>query len=348
MSERIRYSVSTVLNMKFYRLPQFMFAIEEYRKASDTARVLYSLLSDRLALSIKNKWINEQGDVYIVYPVSKLCSFMNRSNKTIIKAKKELIDLGLLEEEQTGRANKMYLLQPNLSEKDIYDIESLENDLDFGKEILVKGADGKTRSVDDTLQESSTRNVESSLQENSRNVDTTLQVEEALNQQNDLKCTNYISSENQKCTIYTSEVENVHSSNTNYNQTEEDNNKYKLKDDSQKIQNSAPRDESTQFTNQDSLTDEQQAITDTLNNTRLFTQQEVSELVDELTEAHATLEDVTEQLDNMRSIRQLFDPKRYFLNGVKKIIRLREFKAQSERADHKLSMKIIMHDWLNA
>lgn len=334
-----RYTIETTIAMKFYQLPKVFFTNATYKKLSNNAKIMYVLLADRLQLSIKNKWVNETGEVYFVFPVSKLCDLMGLSNKTIIKVKKELIESELLQEEQTGRANRMYLMIPRVEESDVYQIYEQENNLDFGSEILEKNDDGKTRSVNSTLQADS-RNEDFTLQDNSRSEDFTFQVETALNQQFDQKCKKVISGENQKCNSYTSEVEKLHPNDTDLKETEEEDIKLNIKTPARE------GNQSDQMTNQ--LTDQQQAIKDVLTQTRLFKQSDIQDILHELSN-DLTLDLVNEQLDSMRGIKRLFDPKAYFIHGVKKLIDFNEFKAQSQSQTQsdkpKILPRIPIYDW---
>ena len=40
----------------FYRIPKLLFTDEHYKSVAVEAKVLYSLLLDRMSLSIKNEW----------------------------------------------------------------------------------------------------------------------------------------------------------------------------------------------------------------------------------------------------------------------------------------------------
>lgn len=41
----------------FYRIPKLLFADKRFSNISVEAKVLYSLLLDRMSLSIKNRWL---------------------------------------------------------------------------------------------------------------------------------------------------------------------------------------------------------------------------------------------------------------------------------------------------
>ena len=58
------YRLSDVVNERFLRLPLSLFANPNYKRLSAESKLVYSLLLDRMSLSQKNNWINEDGEVY--------------------------------------------------------------------------------------------------------------------------------------------------------------------------------------------------------------------------------------------------------------------------------------------
>ena len=51
----------------FYRIPKILFTDDRFRVLSAEAKTLYGILLDRVTLSAKNGWIDQQGRVYIIY-----------------------------------------------------------------------------------------------------------------------------------------------------------------------------------------------------------------------------------------------------------------------------------------
>ena len=64
---------------------------------SHTAKLLYTLLLDRATLSQKNNWIDAQGRIYVVYPLSKLSKDLRYSLSSITRAFAELENAQLVE-----------------------------------------------------------------------------------------------------------------------------------------------------------------------------------------------------------------------------------------------------------
>lgn len=79
-----------------------------------TACALYALLLHRACLSQKNGWTDEQGRVYIRYPVDELCRTLKRGRTAVISALSELEEAGLLERRSQG-GSKPNLLYVKLS-----------------------------------------------------------------------------------------------------------------------------------------------------------------------------------------------------------------------------------------
>ena len=63
---------------------------------SYTARLLYALFLDRSALSQKNGWTDNEGRVFIVYPITEIAEILDKGTTTIKSALNELDAAGLL------------------------------------------------------------------------------------------------------------------------------------------------------------------------------------------------------------------------------------------------------------
>jgi len=55
----------------FYRIPKVLFTDEYFRNLSSDAKVLYGLMLDRMALSIRHQWFDEEGKGKNPYKVGK-------------------------------------------------------------------------------------------------------------------------------------------------------------------------------------------------------------------------------------------------------------------------------------
>lgn len=82
-----------------------------YRTLSADAILLYSLLLDLVSLSQKNGWMDEEGRVYIRYPVNKLAEKLHCGRDKVLRLLTELETHGLLLRQKQGRgkANLLFL-----------------------------------------------------------------------------------------------------------------------------------------------------------------------------------------------------------------------------------------------
>ncbi|HHJ7666492.1 TPA: replication initiator protein A [Streptococcus pyogenes] len=102
--------IDEVKNNQFYQFPQWLLK-EPYNVLSDKAKLIYMLLFDRRTLSVENKWFDDDGKVYMYFTNEQFMELLKCSNKTVVKAKKELHDLSLLREVRQGinKPNRLYI-----------------------------------------------------------------------------------------------------------------------------------------------------------------------------------------------------------------------------------------------
>ena len=100
---------------RFYALPKVLFENPIYEDMRLDAKAAYAMLKDRLDLSFKNNWIDEDGNIYLVYSNSNLMKILNCSKSTLLRIKKQLTEYGLIHEVQQSTsksgnlANRIYL-----------------------------------------------------------------------------------------------------------------------------------------------------------------------------------------------------------------------------------------------
>ena len=69
---------------------------------SHTAKLLYTLLLDRATLSQKNNWIDTQGHIYVIYPLSHLAKDLGCCISSVTRAFSELENAQLVERIRSG------------------------------------------------------------------------------------------------------------------------------------------------------------------------------------------------------------------------------------------------------
>lgn len=87
----------------FLMVPKFLLREGKFESVSDSAKILYSEMLERMGLSRKNGWFDDQDRPYIYYSVEDAMADINRSRPTAIKALKELETLGLIERIKQGQ-----------------------------------------------------------------------------------------------------------------------------------------------------------------------------------------------------------------------------------------------------
>lgn len=98
----------------FYRIPKLLITDEFFREISSDAKILYGLMLDRMSLSIKNGWIDEQKRAYIYYSVEDAMENLNIGRNKALKIMAELDSesgIGLIERRKQGqgRTAKIYV-----------------------------------------------------------------------------------------------------------------------------------------------------------------------------------------------------------------------------------------------
>lgn len=118
--------INEVKNNAFYQFPQWLLKEEPYKNLGDKAKLMYMLLFDRRTLSIKNKWYDDNGQIYMYFTNKQFMEELSCSEPAIIKAKKELTKLGLLKEVRQGvnRPNRLYINGTN--ESSVQELNFLE------------------------------------------------------------------------------------------------------------------------------------------------------------------------------------------------------------------------------
>ena len=119
MEDRIRLSYfygKEADQFSFYKIPKLLFTEEYFKKISVEAKVLYGLMLDRMSLSMKNQWMDDEGRAYIYYSLEDIMEALGCSNKKAISIMKELdtdAGIGLIKKKRQGQGKPtmIYLKQ---------------------------------------------------------------------------------------------------------------------------------------------------------------------------------------------------------------------------------------------
>ncbi len=86
----------------YFRIPKALFQDSRFRQLSTDARTLYGILLDRMSLSAKNGWLDEQGRVYIIYTVREVQESLCCAEHKAVKLFRELEQIDLIERKRRG------------------------------------------------------------------------------------------------------------------------------------------------------------------------------------------------------------------------------------------------------
>lgn len=96
----------------FYRIPKVLFEAESVKNISTDAKLLYGLMLDRMQLSAKNKWYDENGRIYIYYTLKQIMKSLGCAKQKAVKLLDELEqDAELIERERIGlnKPNRIFV-----------------------------------------------------------------------------------------------------------------------------------------------------------------------------------------------------------------------------------------------
>jgi hypothetical protein len=101
----IPYKSNEAFANAFYQVPVELFKNPLYKKELNSdSKLLYALLINRLNLSLTNNWVDEDGNVYLIFSRKEAQEILCLSDKTVTKAFKCLIDTKLISEKRQGKA----------------------------------------------------------------------------------------------------------------------------------------------------------------------------------------------------------------------------------------------------
>ena len=90
----------------FYRIPKALFTDKTFGKLSCEAKVLYGLMLDRICLSIRNNWIDDDGHAYIIFQSDEISELMGCGRQKTFRLLAELDTdggIGLIERCRRGQ-----------------------------------------------------------------------------------------------------------------------------------------------------------------------------------------------------------------------------------------------------
>ena len=99
---------------QYFRIPRLLITSPRFKSLSVEAKLLYGMMLDRMSLSVKNEWYDEDGRVYIYFTVEEIRNDMNCGRDKAMKLLGELDTrkgIGLIErvKQGQGKPTKLYV-----------------------------------------------------------------------------------------------------------------------------------------------------------------------------------------------------------------------------------------------
>ena len=137
----------------FYRIPRQLIVGPEFKHVSTDAKLLYGLMLDRMGLSARNGWYDEENRVFIYYPLDEIKEALNCGNDKAVKLLAELDTgkgIGLIQRVKQGQGKPAMIYVKRFTCKDIP--PQVENpptsparNPDFGKTEVKSSKNQKSR-----------------------------------------------------------------------------------------------------------------------------------------------------------------------------------------------------------
>lgn len=131
--EAIQYS--------FFRIPRLLITSPRFRGLSTEAKLLYGMMLDRMGLSLKNGWHDEDGRVYIYYTVEEIAEDLNCGREKAMKLVADLDEskgFGLIYRKRQGQGKPTKIYVKRFASREITKREGLS---EVGKSDFKKSED---------------------------------------------------------------------------------------------------------------------------------------------------------------------------------------------------------------
>ena len=118
----------------FYRIPKILVTSPTFKRVSDSAKLLYGLMLDRMSLSIKNGWVDDENRAFIYFTTNdvmeQMCCGTEKATKMLTELDSEK-GIGLIERVKQGQGKpaiiylkKFYELEDTARSTKLSEIES--------------------------------------------------------------------------------------------------------------------------------------------------------------------------------------------------------------------------------
>ena len=124
----------------FYRIPKELFTNTYFKGLSAEAKILYGLMLDRMSLSRKNSWLDNENRVYIIFKNEEVKEQLSCGNDKASKLFAELEKYNLIIRKKRGQGHPSLIYVKNI-------YSSVNNDNEIPDEDCFSDAENKNEQV---------------------------------------------------------------------------------------------------------------------------------------------------------------------------------------------------------
>ena len=123
----IPYKSNETLENRYYQIPQELFDNSLYKDILNSdSKILYAFIIDRLTLSQKNNWIDSENNIYLIFTRQEVQNKLGLSEKTVIKAFKQLAEARLIFEKRQGLGKPILIYVGKIQHEEITEQENVQ------------------------------------------------------------------------------------------------------------------------------------------------------------------------------------------------------------------------------
>lgn len=141
----------------FLRIPKVIFTQEPFTNLSWEARIIYSLMLERMGLSQKNGWFDDENRVFIIFTLEEVQKVLNCGRDKGMKVLAELDTdkgIGLIERVKQGFSEPNHIYVKNFVVRESAEIKGENNDADNPE---IRGRENRPMEVEPRSEKSTYR-----------------------------------------------------------------------------------------------------------------------------------------------------------------------------------------------
>ena len=147
------YYGSQADQFSFFRLPKLLIRDKRFKDVSSDAKILYGILLDRMSLSMKNRWMDDENRVYIIFKISEIMEEFDCSERKAVEMLAELdtnSGVGLIEKKRQGLGKPNLIYVKNFVVSEAVAEEKNNSEITQGEVLQFQNcANGKVKNYTD-------------------------------------------------------------------------------------------------------------------------------------------------------------------------------------------------------